>query len=181
MKKELSLLDASRVTAEGIVDQYVPTWARAHFSKAQCKIVTLAPGERYLEASGALSRLAINVDAWPSPPAGLFVVEERTIYLRSLSTMTVVHEYGHALDCALGGGIYQSGIDVNLRTEFADASAFVTPYAATGLDEYFAEGFRAYCEANDPQSTWPRATRQRLQTCAPALAAYFDQLSKGTP
>lgn len=182
MKTQLSLLDPSRVTADGIVERYVPAWARAHFSKAQCKLVTLEPGERYLDASGALSRMMLDVDTWPAPPAGLFVVEERTLYLRSLSTMTVVHEYGHAIDCALGNGVYHSGINASLRTEFADATSFVTPYAATGLDEYFAEGFRAYCGANDPASAWPKATCQRLRTCAPALAALFDQLAKkGTP
>jgi len=42
-----------------------------------------------------LRRLASGVDDWPVPPAGLFVVEERTIYLRSTSPMTVAHEFAH--------------------------------------------------------------------------------------
>ena len=107
------------------------------------------PGELYREASHALARLGIDVDAWPAPPAGLFVVEERALYLRSRSPMTVAHEFGHALDCALGGGVYRSGIDPQIRALFASAMSFVTPYAATGVDEYFAESLRAYVEAND--------------------------------
>src|SRR5581483_1403941 len=93
------------------------------------RILPLAPGELYAQRSAALKRLAIDVDAWPAPPAGLFVVEERCIYLRSRSVMTVAHEFGHALDCALGGGVYRSSIDPELRRLFSDANAFVTPYA----------------------------------------------------
>ncbi len=76
--------------------------------------------------------------------------------------MTVAHEFGHALDCALGGGVYRSGYDSRIRRAFARAREFVTPYAATGLDEYFAESLRAYVEVNDPHSPWPKATRARL-------------------
>jgi len=127
-------------------------------------------------ASPALARLGIDVDAWPAPPAGLFVVEERTVYLRSLSTMTVAHEFGHALDCALGSGVYRSGIDPHLRQLFVTARTFVTPYAASGIDEYFAEGLRAFVEANDPASHWPRATKARLRNIDPGLYDYIDRL-----
>lgn len=140
------------------------------------RIVPLLAGERYQERSPALRRLAVDVDSWPAPPAGLFVVEERTVYLRSRSTMTVAHEFGHALDCALGEGVYRSSIDPVLRTLFAEAKAFVTPYAATGADEYFAESLRAYVEANDPASFWPRATRARLRRIDPAMYDYVDAL-----
>lgn len=109
-------------------------------------------------------------------PAGLFVVEERTVYLRSRSAMTVAHEFGHALDCALGDGIYRSSIDPDLRRLFVAARAFVTPYAATGIDEYFAEALRAYVEANDPASHWPRATKTRLLNIDPELWAYVERL-----
>jgi hypothetical protein len=106
----------------------------------------------------------------------LFVVEERAVYLRSHSPMTVAHEFGHALDCALGGGVYRSSIDPRIRGLFAAASAFVTPYAATGTDEYFAESLRAYVEANDPASFWPRATRARLRRLDPAMYEYVAEL-----
>jgi hypothetical protein len=140
------------------------------------QLVPLPRGARYRELSRALARLGIDVDAWPAPPAGLFVVEERAVYLRSRSPMTVAHEFGHALDCVLGGGVYRSGIDPVIRGSFAAARTFVTPYAATGIDEYFAEALRAYVEANDPASAWPPATRVRLQRVDPILYAYVDDL-----
>ncbi len=102
------------------------------------RVRPLGRGERYAEASPALARLGFDVDAWPAPPAGLFVVEERTVYVRSRSAMTICHEYGHALDCDLGGGMYLSGIDPAVRAAFVSAQQFVTPYAATRIDEYFA-------------------------------------------
>ncbi|MGH7737998.1 MAG: hypothetical protein ACREMP_09070 [Candidatus Tyrphobacter sp.] len=139
-------------------------------------VVALPKGARYRELSSALSRLGVDVDAWPAPPAGLFVVEERTVYLRSRSPMTVAHEFGHALDCVLGSGVYRSGIDPIVRGCFSNAQAFVTPYAASGLDEYFAEALRAYVEANDDASAWPAATRARLRCVDPVLYAYVDEL-----
>jgi hypothetical protein len=132
-------------------------------------IVPLRPVERYRDASASLRRLGVDVDAWPVPPAGLFVVEERTVYLRSATPMTVAHEFGHALDCALGGGVYRSSYDVAVRRAFARARNFVTPYAATGLDEYFAESMRAFVEVNDQASPWPKATRASLRTVDPDM------------
>ncbi|MFN2449675.1 MAG: hypothetical protein ABR508_07775 [Candidatus Baltobacteraceae bacterium] len=140
------------------------------------RIVPLHKGERYAERSAALRRLAIDVDAWPAPPAGLFVVEERMVYLRSRSPMTVAHEFGHALDCVLGGGVYHSTASESMRALFAQAAAYVTPYAATAPDEYFAESVRAYVEVNDPNSFWPRATRMRLKRLDPAMYAYVEAL-----
>ena len=90
--------------------------------------------------------------------------------------MTVAHEFGHALDCALGGGVYRSGINPHIRRLFINARSFVTPYAATGIDEYFAEALRAFVEANDPSSHWPRATKARLQKLDPNLFEYVDDL-----
>ncbi len=148
-----------------------------HYALAsRIRVMPLRAGERYRQASPALARLGIDVDAWPAPPAGLFVVEERALFLRSRSPMTVAHEFGHALDCALGGGVYRSGIDPQVRALFASAATFVTPYAATGVDEYFAESLRAYVEANDPASPWPRATRARLRHGDPAMFAFVDEL-----
>jgi len=140
------------------------------------RIVPLTPRRRYADASGALRRLGVDVDAWPVPPAGLFVVEERTVYLRSTSPMTVAHEFGHALDCALGNGIYRSGYDPQIRSAFGAARSFVTPYAATGLDEYFAESLRAYVGINDAHSPWPKATRKRLRDLDPAMFDCLESL-----
>jgi len=133
------------------------------------KVRALGAREKYQSASPALVRLGVNVDAWPVPPAGLFVVEERTLYLRSATPMTIAHEFGHALDCMLGGGNYLSGQDRAIRSAFANALKFVTPYAATGLDEYFAESVRAYVGINDPASPWPPVTRERLREVDPAM------------
>lgn len=144
--------------------------------EANAIVRPLKKGERYTEVSSALRRLGIDVDAWPAPPAGLFVVEERTVYLRSRSPMTIAHEFGHAIDCALGGGVYISGIDPEIRRAFANASKFVTPYAATGIDEYFAESVRAYVEVNDPSSHWPTATKIRLKSVDPAMYAIIESL-----
>src|SRR5579883_3072212 len=146
--------------------------ALAYALRSGIRVVLLRGGELYREASHALARLGIDVDEWPAPPAGLFVVEERTVYLRSRSPMTVAHEFGHALDCALGDGIYRSGYDPVLRQLFTDARRFITPYAATGIDEYFAEGIRAFVEINDPISHWPRATKMRLRRVDPMLYDY---------
>ncbi|HEY1655908.1 MAG TPA: hypothetical protein VGF86_12425 [Candidatus Tumulicola sp.] len=140
------------------------------------RVALLWPGETYRDASPALARSGIDVDAWPAPPADLFVVEERALYLRSRSPMTVAHEFGHALDCALGGGVYRSGIDPRVRANFTSARSFVTPYAATGIDEYFAESLRAFVGINDPVSAWPKATRERLRRIDPNMFEYVRGL-----
>lgn len=146
--------------------------------RAGIRVVPLRRTQRYAEASPALQRLNVAVDDWPAPPAGLFVVEERSVYLRSRSPMTVAHEFGHALDCALGGGFYLSGVDPRVRELFSAARQFVTPYSATGIDEYFAEALRAYVECNDPSSFWPRATKTRLRRSDPGLYEYIEHLFK---
>lgn len=160
---------------ERVLDRFGPGALRVAAS-AGTRIILLRPGEAYRDRSRALLRLAARIDAWPVPPAGLFVVEERTVYLRSTSPMTVAHEFAHALDCALGGGVYLSGVDPRIRRAFRAARAYITPYAASGLDEYFAESLRAWVEANDPRSPWPRATRKRLRAIDPAMAAILESL-----
>jgi hypothetical protein len=161
---------------ESVLKQFFPKSAIRCLEKAQTKFVALQDQEKYADASGALRRLAVNVDGWPIPPAGLFVVEERTVYLRSTSAMTVCHEAGHALDCALGGGFYLSRVDPRIRRAFSSATAFVTPYAASACDEYFAEAIRAWTGANDNLSLWPRATRERLQSVDPRMAEIVAKL-----
>ena len=140
------------------------------------RVIALARGERFTARSPRLRDLAPHLDTWPAPPAGLFVVEERTAYLRSRSPLAVAHEFGHALDCALGGGNYRSNDDNDLRSIFFSASAFITPYAATAPDEFFAEIVRAYVEANDRRSPWPAATRRRLHDVDPRAFAYVEHL-----
>ena len=159
-----------------ILEQYYPAAALRCMEANGTTIVVLQPSQTFSEVSPALRRLAPGIDRWPIPPAGLFVTEERTIYLRSKSPMTVCHEAGHALDSALGGGVYLSGIDPKIRRAFAAASAFVTPYAASACDEYFAESVRAWIGANDPHSLWPRVTKERLATVDPRMFGIVSQL-----
>ncbi|HUA09469.1 MAG TPA: hypothetical protein VMA98_09355 [Candidatus Acidoferrales bacterium] len=140
------------------------------------RIHLLTRRQRYCDASPALVRLGIDVDAWPAPPAGLFVVEERMVYLRSQSSMTIAHEFAHGLDCALGNGVYRSGIDPEQRRLFAEARNFVTPYQATGIDEFWAEAVRAFVECNDHSSHWPKATRSRLQRLQPEMYSYVERI-----
>ena len=171
-------VDASapgRAAIDAILDRFGPGALRIT-AAIGTRLIVLRPSERYHERSPVLRRLGCIVDDWPLPPAGLFVVEERTVYLRSTSAMTVAHEFAHALDCALGGGVYLSSADGRIRDAFDAAKRFVTPYAATGLDEYFAESARAWVEANDTHSHWPRATRARLRAIDPAMADLIGAL-----
>ncbi len=144
-------------------------------AEAGTKLRPLDDRERYRDASPALRRLGVDVDSWPVPPAGLFVVDEKTMYVREVTVMTIGHEFGHAVDAALGQGIYRSGFDTEFRQAFASARAFVTPYAATGLDEAFAENLRAFVGGlNDPNSPWPPATPERLNALAPRMVSFLD-------
>jgi hypothetical protein len=161
---------------KAILEQYYPAAALRCMEANGTTIVVLHPSQTFSEVSPALRRLAPGIDRWPIPPAGLFVTEERAIYLRSKSPMTICHEAGHALDSALGGGVYLSGIDPKIRRAFAAASAFVTPYAASACDEYFAESVRAWIGANDPHSLWPRVSKERLATVDPRMFRIVSQL-----
>jgi hypothetical protein len=70
--------------------------------------------------------------------------------------------------------MYHSSVDPVIRRAFESATQFVTPYAATSLDEFFAESWRAYLGANDPHSLWPTVTRARLEACAPTMHTLFE-------
>jgi len=134
-------------------------------SDAGTRVRTLDEGERYIDVSAEISRLDIPLDLWPSAPAGLFVVAERTIYLRDISPMTIGHECGHAIDAALGGGAYRSTSDPAIQRLYECSTRFVTPYAASSVDELVAEAFRSYAEINDKNSPWPPVSRARLRAC----------------
>jgi hypothetical protein len=159
----------ARAAIDAVLDRFGAGALRVAAS-AGTRLVHLRVAERYGDRSPVLRRLASGVDDWPVPPAGLFVVEERTIYLRSTSPMTVAHEFAHALDCALGGGVYLSGIDPRIRRAFAETRAFVTPYAASGLDEYFAEAMRAWVEAHDARSPWIQRCARFSRLCSRTIS-----------
>jgi hypothetical protein len=169
-------------TCSGVAETVAQTLSRfgvralRYAAERGIRIIPLSLGQRYRDASAALRRLGVDVDAWPVPPAGLFVVEERSVYLRSASPLTIAHEFSHALDCALGDGVYLSGYDTRVRVAFTAAREFITPYAAAGLDEYFAESLRAYVEVNDTYSLWPAATRERLLAIDFPMHTYVQSL-----
>jgi hypothetical protein len=49
-----------------------------------------------------------------------------------------------ALDCTLGDGAFRSRYDADWHNAFDVNSNFVMSYAATNVDEFFAENFRVY-------------------------------------
>jgi hypothetical protein len=91
--------------------------------------------------------------------------------------MSLVHEFAHAVDAALGDGEYISYREPRVRNAFLRATSFVTPYSEVGgIDEWFAEGLRAFCEANDLGCPWPSVSKARLKECSPDLYEYIDSV-----
>ena len=123
--------------------------------KARCSVYVLNKKEAYRTASAGLRRLGIDVDSWPAPPAGLFVVEERTVYIRSVSEMTIGHELGHAVDLALGEGAYLSGVDPEIRRAFSIGAPICYPLRRVGAGRILRGG---------------RKKLLRTQRCSVALA-----------
>jgi hypothetical protein len=80
-----------RAAIESTLRRFGPGAARVAYA-AGIRIVALRRKDGYRDQSRALRRLAAGVDDRPIPPAGLFIVEERTTYLRSFSPMTVAPE-----------------------------------------------------------------------------------------
>lgn len=147
------------------------------------RIAIVPAGRRFTEFSPCVSSLVPDIDGWPAPPAGLFVLEERLLLLRSKTLrMAAAHEFGHALDAVLAKKrrSYYSFEDDAVRHRFATATGFVNAYAASGLDEYFAECLRAYVEVNDDRSSWLPLTRLDLLTRdAPMFSLVEDLFAKG--
>jgi hypothetical protein len=159
-----------------LVDGYGSAF-RSWLDAAGIVIRVLRPEQRYADVSRVVRGLSTSVDSWPSPPTGLFVREERAVCLRVVSPVTIAHELVHAYDCARGAGVYFSSADPRTRALYSQARAFVTPYAASGLDEYFAESGRCFHPGgHDPRSPWPRATRARLRRIDPAMEAFLASL-----
>ena len=146
---------------------------------AGVRIRIVAPGVRFSQASASVARCVPGIDEWAAPPSGLFVVEDRTVLLRDRALhMTAAHEFAHALDAALAvrPRSYYSFESEELRFYFSTATGYVNEYAASGLDEYFAESIRAYVEVNDPACAWLPLTRQDLFLRDPRMFALVDRL-----
>lgn len=143
------------------------------------RIAVVPDRERYAEFSHAVARLVPGIDDWSAPPSGLFVVEERRVLLRARAmTMTVAHEFAHALDAVLAKKprSYFSYESRELRHCFATTAGFVNEYAASALDEYFAESVRAYLEVNDAHCVWLPLTRFELKARDPKMFSLIEKL-----
>ena len=144
-------------------------------------IAIVPDGRPFASFSSSVARCAPGIDAWAAPPSGLFVVDERRILLRPHALrMTAAHEFAHALDALLARKprSYFSYESEELRYYFATATGFVNEYAASSLDEYFAESMRAYVEVNDERCAWLPLTRQDLFLRDPRMFALIERLFK---
>jgi transcriptional regulator with XRE-family HTH domain len=161
-----------------------PLHLREAVSNAGISAAIFSPLGFYRRESPYLrDELEADFDAFDKSPAGVFVVSERRLYLRVSSIMVVAHEYAHAIDLALGGRRYLSHRSRAIRRAFVRASrrqSFVTPYAGTSVEEYFAEGLRAMAEANEPRSALPPVSRDALAAKDPLLFAICTSLFDGT-
>ncbi|MDQ6780857.1 MAG: hypothetical protein M3Z37_06865 [Candidatus Eremiobacteraeota bacterium] len=141
------------------------------------RIRVLPASRKFAQCSPDVAAIVPDIDDWSAPPAGLFVLSERLLLLRSRALrMTAAHEFGHALDAIMASrrASYFSYESAEVRAAFAGSAGFVNEYAATGLDEYFAEALRAYTEVNDERSCWPPLTRYDLFVRDPRLFALVE-------
>jgi hypothetical protein len=147
--------------------------------RAGVRIGIVPEEKRYAEYSPAVAKLVPGIDDWSAPPSGLFVVEEKRVLLRSKAmAMTAAHEFAHALDSVLATRprSYFSYESEELRYYFGTATGFVNEYAASGLDEYFAESVRAYLEINDSRCAWLPLTRLELHMRDPRMFGLIERL-----
>jgi hypothetical protein len=142
--------------------------------------ICIVPSEvRFSQVSASVARCVPGIDDWSAPPSGLFIVEDRRVLLRDRAlAMTAAHEFAHALDASLAARkkSYYSFENEELRFYFATATGYVNEYAASGLDEYFAESVRAYVEVNDPACAWLPLTRQDLFLRDPRMFGLVERL-----
>ena len=155
---------------------------------AGVRAVIVPKRQSFSQCSRSVAALVPDIDRWHAPPAGLFVLEERLLLLRPHALrMAAAHEFAHALDAVLASkpNSYFSFESAEIRSAFASATGFVNEYAASGLDEYFAECVRAYVEVNDDRSSWLPLTRQGLAERDPRMYAIveriFTDIGLGTP
>lgn len=137
------------------------------------------PGRPFSQCSRSVASLAPEIDRWHAPPAGLFVLEERLLLLRPHALrMAAAHEFAHALDAVMAQQprSYLSFESSDIREAFVSAPGYVNEYAASALDEYFAESVRAYVEVNDDRSSWLPLTRHELFLRDPRMFRIIERL-----
>jgi hypothetical protein len=148
-----------------------PAHLRARVDAAGIRTVLVSPYERYRDCSPLLART--GVDELDVLPAGMFVAQERALYVAWPSPLVVAHEYAHAIDFALGQGTRSfSACTPAIRRAYRAAlrrKAFVTPYAASAPEEYVAEGMRAMVGVYEDDHPWPPVTPELLRDVDPAL------------
>lgn len=143
------------------------------------RAVIVPPGRPFSQCSRSVASLAPEIDRWHAPPAGLFVLEERLLLLRPHALrMAAAHEFAHALDAVMAQQprSYLSFESSDIREAFVSAPGYVNEYAASGLDEYFAESVRAYVEVNDDRSSWLPLTRHELFLRDPRMFRIIERL-----
>jgi hypothetical protein len=148
---------------------------------AGVRIVIVPGGRAFTQCSPAVAALVPDIDSWQAPPAGLFVLEERLILLRAGALrMAVAHEFAHALDAlaAAKPRSYFSFENSEIRAAYSSANGFINEYAASSLDEYFAESMRAYVEVNDNRSSWLPLTRKMLQIRDARMFSIIEEFIK---
>jgi hypothetical protein len=182
--------DVARKAAEALFGKRAPAALRrvlAAFGEAALACareagitIAIVPSDvRFSEVSASVARCVPGIDDWSAPPSGLFIVEDRKVLLRDRAlAMTAAHEFAHALDASLATRkrSYYSFENEELRYYFATATGYVNEYAASGLDEYFAESVRAYVEVNDPACAWLPLTRQDLFLRDPRMFGLVERL-----
>ncbi len=181
--------DCAAVHRKNVLDillEFIPESVLECCSSQGIKVRPLRSGETYTEVSPYIRNLDLSAsdrEYIHRSAAGMFVRPERTAYLARHNPETVVHEFGHAFDCALGRGSY-------LSTSFAFqliyheaccAGRFITDYAGSQFDEFFAESFRAFLGVNHDQAGigHPRfATPEMLRRLHPAMFSMMERLVK---
>ncbi len=140
----------------------------------------IVPANRpFAQCSRSVASLAPEIDRWHAPPVGLFVLEERLLLLRPHALrMAAAHEFAHAFDAVMAQQprSYLSFESPDIREAFVSATGYVNEYAASGLDEYFAESVRAYVEVNDDRSSWLPLTRHDLFLRDPRMFRIVERL-----
>lgn len=138
------------------------------------RFVALERGEEFIEASSTVRCWSEDMRAYVKDARGLFVHEDRTVYLRQVTPLNlIVHEAGHAIDMTLGVGLEsRSRRDPIIVGEFKRAqerNAFITPKAAEHVGEFFAEAVRAHAGVGEDVS------REKLFDLHPHTCVAIDR------
>lgn len=160
-----------------------PAHLRARVDAAGIRTVLIGVFEHYRDYSPLLART--DVDELDVPPAGMFLPQERALYVRVPTPMVVAHEYGHAIDFALGDGTKPwSECTPAVRRAYRSAlrgRGCINPYATTALEEYVAEGMRAMVGVCEDDHPWPPVSPELLREVDPTLYRLLERIWRPPP